>query len=61
MRIEFDDDIHYKNPLGGDKQLHWSVRFELFAVHRETEPGERVKVGCAHNSNEIVIWDASAS
>jgi type II protein arginine methyltransferase len=61
MRIEFDDDIHYENQPGGDKQLHWSVRFEPFAKPRETAAGEELSVGCAHNSNEIIIWDAGRS
>ncbi len=60
MRIEFDADIHYENAPGGDPLYHWSVRYEPFAEPRETAAGDIVNVGCAHNSNEILIWDDSA-
>lgn len=61
MRIHFDDDIHYENQPGGGRELHWSVRFEPFASARETDAGDPVDVGCAHNSNEIIIWDAGCA
>ncbi len=60
MRIHFDHDIQYENQPGGGRELHWSVRFEPFAEARETEAGEAIKVGCAHNSNEIIIWEDGA-
>ncbi len=59
MRIECDSDIHYENKPGGDRQLHWSVRFEPFAEPLETQTGDAISVGCAHNSNEVIIWNAS--
>mgnify|MGYP001812777479 CR=1 FL=1 len=61
MRIEFDADIHYENQPGGDRRYHWSVRFEPFDQPRETAAGETIPVGCAHNSNEILIWNDSAA
>ncbi|MEP3422844.1 MAG: 50S ribosomal protein L11 methyltransferase [Erythrobacter sp.] len=61
MKIELDTDIHYENCPGADKRHHWSVRFEPFAEPRDTRPGDIVRVGCAHNSNEILIWDDSAA
>ncbi len=61
MRIEFGDGIHYENQPGGDRILHWAVRFEPFAEPRDTRAGEAVNVGCAHNSNEVLIWDAGAA
>lgn len=61
MRIHFGADILYENMPGGARELHWAVRFEPFNEPRETAPGEPVEVGCAHNSNKVIIWDASAA
>ena len=61
MRIECDADIVYENVPGGDRQLHWAVRYEPFAEPVDTKPGDIVRVGCAHNSNEVLIWNAGVA
>lgn len=61
MRIECDVDLVYENCPGGDKMLHWAVRYEPFPKPVETKAGDTVRVGCAHNSSQILIWNADAA
>ena len=60
MRIDAGTSAPYENHPGSGAEMHWSIQFEPLAVPRLTEVGEKVRIGFAHNSGELIVWDTGA-